>query len=304
MHPPLFTLGPVTFYSYGAAMVVGARVDISHGYTTSAGDETSRLGPFYFLTEIRHAFRDGQAVLELVGESGWAWLARWRARRTFHFASGAKNVFQLLQYFAARAGFDLAASGASSAVITSLAPAFQVGPDEDGRSVVRRLLAMVPEVGRWNGAKLELRQVLAADASVYSYDVAGPHVLYAGERVRSFPVLNHARVVGPSAIGESIDFTDLDVVLDQAAVRRDPYGTSTDLGNEAAGDVREALVLTPAGDLVIPPNVGHELWDVITVTASRMGWPAATTARVIGQRLEFDRARQGRFRQTLELGGV
>lgn len=287
------------------ALTLGARLDVAPGYRTASGDEASPGGPAYFITALEHVFRNGRAVLRIEAEDGWWWLDAWRAQRSLSFPIGSKNVFQLIATFAARAGFDLIATGITSAVLDTLEPAFHLAPGESAASAVRRLLASIPEVAQWTGARLVLRQALASDPSAYGYGGSGEHPVLAGRRLRATPAINHARVVGPAgAIGEAFDFASLALVSERAGGRTDPFGSAAAVAEVAIGLVREAAALTPAGAIEVPVNCGQELWDVITITLPQAGWTAPTTARVTGLRLEYEREPDARYRQVITLGGV
>lgn len=290
-----------------AALQLGARLDVSPGYTTSAGDESSAGGPAWFITALEHVFGEGRALLRIVAEDGWHWSSTWRARRSHVWASGAKTAFQLIQLIASRSGFDVVGDGTLSAVSSSLKPAFHLSPGSNGKAALMRLLSLIPDVARWDTTTLRIRQVAAADASTYSYGASGQHHVLSATRTRSLPAVNHARVVGASILGESIAFTELDLVLDQAEVVADPYGVAADVSAVAAGLVREAIARAAGGQIVVPVNCGQELWDVITVTHAHAGWSTATTARVIGLHLRYDRSSPSRptvYEHTLTLGGV
>ncbi len=287
------------------ALTIGARLDVSPGYRTLLGDEVSTGGPAYFITALEQVFRAGRAALRIEAEDGWWWLGAWRARRSLGFPAGRQNVFQLIAFFAARAGFDCSTSGTASAALSALAPAFHLAPGESAGTAVRRLLESVPEVARWAGARLILRQVPADEASSYSYGGDGEHAVLAGRRLQTAPELNHARVVGPAGqLGEAFDFASLALVPERAGHRQDPYGSAATVVEVAAGLLREAAALAPAGELEAPVNCGQELWDVITITLPQAGWPAPATTRVTGLRLEYARDSRARYRQVMRLGGV
>ncbi|MBI2935466.1 MAG: hypothetical protein HYY31_01435, partial [Chloroflexi bacterium] len=58
-----------------------------------------------------------------------------------------------------------------------------------------------------------------------------------------------------------------------------------------------------AGGIMVPPNCGQELYDVVEITDSRAGL-SATKRRVQGIVLQYQRQKEPRYVQLLALGGV
>lgn len=66
------------------------------------------------------------------------------------------------------------------------------------------------------------------------------------------------------------------------------------------GELRHQEVTGKRGEIVVYPNVGQELFDVVTITDGRAGLEA-TLWRVMGLVEEYD-PQKGVYGQTLDLG--
>ena len=143
----------------------GARLQLSPGYNTTVGAEAS-AGPTFWIesVELETGPRGGLIVR---ARDGWWLLEQWRARRQFAWPAGDQTVSQIIMLICARAGLDNASLSSSSA-FTSLKPAFTIHPGEDGKTALRRLLAMVPDEAIMRGGTCFTRYPQATDASDYA----------------------------------------------------------------------------------------------------------------------------------------
>lgn len=198
------TLGTGTY----AALKLGSEVLFSPGYRTTAGIEVSS-GQAYWITGWEYLSLGPESAFIVKASDAWSLLERWRPRRQYTWASGSKNIFQILNWIHARAGLELSSVSNSDAIVNQY-PAFTINPGENvkltvtqpapiwhpgrrghpgwwehpspitmsqlvpnlgasGKTEVLRLLAMVPDVLYFRGSYGYIINPLAADASAYSY---------------------------------------------------------------------------------------------------------------------------------------
>jgi hypothetical protein len=278
----------------------GARVQLSPGYYTTAGAEAS-AGPTYWIEELE--YRTGErGELVVRARDAWSFLERWRSRRSYQFAAGAKNVFNLLDLVFHRAGLNYTTLSASGA-LTNFFPAFTIHPGESGRTAVRRLLAMVPDRLRMRGSLAAGLDPQDDDSSDYAYGV--DHVILAGRYVDRGPTVNRALAFGtgaPPALGEAFDFADIEAVGEKfvEVVDLNLADDPDDCADRAAALVRVAALAARRDEIEVLVNAGQEVWDVVEVTDAQAGLDAAPR-RVLGWRLRYQPGR-GVYEQTLTLG--
>lgn len=275
---------------------VGQQVRISLGYRTSAGAETSPL-PYYWVVGVE---RTTTGELEVEAVDFWGLLQRWRARRQLVFSG--QSVASIVQYILARAGLDWSNTGVSSGFQT-VQPSFTLHAGESGAEALRRLLGMVPDVAYGQQGLVRLREPASGEASVYSYGSDHPVV-----RLRSVQVWGPTRVivVGNGVRGEAVDWTLLGQVGRETVVLlRDSNLTTTQQAAErAAAELRKRGVLAGKSIMRVPVNCGQELYDVVTVTDSRVGLSNALR-RVVGIQHWYSRGgRRGEYEQWLTLSEV
>jgi hypothetical protein len=295
--------GPALAYSsYGAgdlsAVRRGARLQLSPGYHTTAGPEAS-LGPTFWVesVELETGARPG---LVLHARDAWWLLEQWRPRRQFAWAAGERTVSQIVQFICARAGLDYA-SVSSSTAMTTFKPAFTVHPNDDGKTAVRRLLAMVPDEALMRGSTCTIRHPQAADASDYAY--GSGHTIIAARYRDLGGRLNRVRVLGAAVYNEAIDFGEIDGVGERAGQVLDLNLTTTSLaGDRAVSDLRAAEVRERRDELqVFGLNCGQELYDVVTLTDAQAGL-SAVQRRVLGIAWRYATGEHPRYDMTLQLG--
>ena len=85
------------------------------------------------------------------------------------------------------------------------------------------------------------------------------------------------------------------------------HDLNLDTHEKAQGRAEAALgkqrLASFGGEVVVPPNLGQELFDVIELTDVAAGLDAEKR-RVLGIRLDYSRVPRPEYRQTLRLGGV
>lgn len=283
-----------------ATLKSGSELQLSPGYITSAGQEFS-AGPAYWIEGWENVSKDGQATVLLFASDGWGLLEKWRARRQFSWAAGAKNVFQLVSFVLARAGLEVT-SLSSSSTITNLYPAFTINPGESGTGAVRRLLAMVPDVLFFRGATGYLINPQSSDVSVYTYGPA--HSILSGRYSQSSGA-NRVQVYGNGVMSEGFSWNGVSAVHDRLLQVHDlNVGTVAAAQARVVRELRHLEMAVAAGEIVAPANSGQELYDVIDVTDAGAGLTGARR-RVLGLMLVYSTGgRAARYEHRLALGGV
>ncbi len=282
-----------------AAICHGSEVLISPGYHTTAGVEVSS-GLAYWIEGWEYVSKGAEATFVLHAEDGWGLLQHWKARRQFSWASGSKNVFQLLTFIFARAGLEFSALSNSSEMVNHY-PAFTIHPGESGASAVRKLLGMVPDVLFFRGHYGYIIKPLASDSSVYSYGT--DHALWKGSYGELAPSANRVQVFGEGVISEDFDWAGVAEVYDRLHQVHDVnLDTAGKAQSRAQAELRCQEMAASDGEILVPVNCGQELYDVIDITDSRAGLDGEKR-RVLGLSLRYS-AREGRYEQRIELGGV
>jgi hypothetical protein len=289
-----------------ARVMPGGQLTVRPGYRSGAA-----AAPQYGITltfaidRLAYQVKDGKAsvVLDCVGP--WEALARWRAPQAWQVAAGAMTRAAIAARVAARAGLRLSASS-TSADWTGTSPAFAIAPNEDGRSVFARLLAVVSDHVRPAQLALAVVGVSAAAPTAYSYGAPGQHGVLAFAHFDNPPDHNWVRAQGPDRYADAHDFASVYRHGPQLRVLRNlDLTTNARTTSAAAAALRRELVADPTGELVVPFNAGQELYDVVEVTVPGAGI-AAGRYRVLSSGLDYVRGPAGRARydSVFALGGL
>ncbi len=278
----------------------GCRLALSFGYWTTSGAEAS-TGPGYQVERFEHVSEGGKAELVVHAGDAWSLLEAWRSRRTYQWAAGAMNVFQLLGFVLGRAGLGYDTLSSSSA-LTDLYPAFVIHPGETGATAVRRLLEHVPDVVIMRAGTAWGRYPQAADASQYAYGT--DHAVLGGRYREEGLAVNRARVFGLGVFAESFDFDEIEAVGERVGLVQDVGLTaSADASDRADWELRRSEISERADEVLAPVSCGQELYDVVSVTDSQVGL-AAELRRVVGLRYRYSTGTRPRYDLRLVLGSV
>jgi hypothetical protein len=276
----------------------GSQVDVSPGFFTGNGPEVSS-GLSYWIEGWEHGSGGGASTLTLFARDGWSLVEGWRARREYAWAAGQSNVYQILSFILSRAGLQYDCRS-SSLALTSLRPAFAIHPAEDGRTAVRRLLAMVPDVILMSGEDALGVDPLAGEDSAYAY--GDDHAILSGRYATRTPDYNRVQVFGRGVMLDSLDWSSVTDIYDRLLQVHDVNLTTADaLQARADALKREAEMASLAGEIVAPVNCGQELYDVVTVTDAGAGLDAARR-RVLGISLRYSRRKDPAYAMRLALG--
>ena len=293
-----------------AALTKGAEVRISPGYVTTAGDEYS-ANAAYYVEAIRHVYEGGRALVKISLGSPFTLMARHRFPRTVEFAAAAKNIFQQLQHIAARVGYELSASGSSSAS-ANLYPPLALPPGTSALTAFRRTLDRVPDRLYARGEFLFLNEPLTSDTNDATYkrpfDPAFGQEIAAAEYGDALKDANHVQVFADAdgaVVAEDVDYTETALLYSAPRQRADPYITAgADATARAAAEQRRQTVHTTRGDQITAPvHCGLEVNDVIALTDARHGLSGAKR-RVLSLRTLYRRGPGGkaRYDHVIELG--
>jgi hypothetical protein len=279
----------------------GAEVRVSPGYVTTSGPLAS-TGPAYWLEGWEYTSGGGSATFVLHARDAWQLLDGWIARRQYAWAKGERNLFQLLSFVLARAGLELSALS-SSPTITDLFPSFTIHPGESGATAVRRLLAMAPDVLFFRGDLAYIKNPQASDASDYTF--GADHAILRGRYATLRPPANRAQVFGDGPFVEGFDWPEIEDAYDRVRQTHDLNLDTVALAQDRAGaELRHLAMASQGGSLVVPPNCGQELYDVVAITDAPAGLSAAKR-RVLGLSLRYVRSGPApAYEQRLTLGAV
>ena len=268
----------------------GGQLSLRPGYASgTAGAAEYGVALDFTIDRVVYQVKDGKATVVLDCIGPWETIARWRAPQAWQIAAGTLTRAAIFTRLAARAGLRLASSSPSSDW-TATSPAFAVAPGEDGRSVLRRLLAVVSDQVRTASQTFVVVGVSTADSSSYSYGGSGDN--------------NWIRSAGPDRYADSHDFAAIDRHGPQLRLLRNlDLTTNTKAQNAAAAGLRRDTVVAESGELVAPFNAGQELYDVVTVTMPAAG-VSAEQFRVVSLGLDYARGpgKRARYDSVLGLG--
>lgn len=281
-----------------AAIRPGGEVRVSPGYATSVGTQASD-GPAYWLEGWEYTSGRGEAALVLHASDGWSLLEGWRARRQYAWAKGQRNVFQILAFVCARAGLEFASLGHSTTV-ADFYPAFTIHPGEDGAAVVRRLLAMVPDLLFFRGHFAYIKNPLASEASAYAY--GSGHAIFQGRYGTRGLAANRVQVFGAGLLVEGYDWGSLGDLYDRLRQLHDlNLDTTASAQERATAELRRETIASASGEIAVPTNCGQELYDVVTISDAAAGL-ATARRRVVGLTLRYAVGGRAVYQQRLLLG--
>jgi len=289
------------------ALYIGCQLEFSPGYLTTAGNEASS-GQTFILDAYEHTSAAGKASLILYASDGWGLIDTWRARHQFRWNkdSNQMSVKQILEFVLSRVGLKLEVKSQSS-VITSFHPDFTINPNNQGVTVISKLLSFVPDVLLIEGNKGYIINPLDTDSSVYPYGSA--HPIFEGRYRKGAQAINRVQVEGYDPVGEesivvdSFVWEEIERLYDRLRQLED-RNIDTVAKAQARGEayLREAEIESASGIIRIPVNCGQQLYDVIDITDSRAGL-SAEKKRVLGLTLAYN-PRRGEYEERLSLGEV
>ncbi len=281
-----------------APIAIGNLVGVSWGYRTASGLLSSRMADLW-IASYEYRRGGGRSVLRLHVEGGWEILRRSRQRaQVVHTADSYLTV--LLRIFS-RAGLQLTSASVSTRAQT-VAPKFTIAPDATGFDSVRRALALLADRIRMRTvAGATITEPLAAAASDYTFGTA--HPLREVSLLNEPPLVTETQALGAGAYGESIDFVNAALSIGTREEQRDlTSATGAAAAATAVAHLRQRALDVAAGRIVVPPNCGQELLDVVDFTDPLIA-AAAVKRRVAEIRWRYDR-HGAVYEQTIGLGAI
>jgi hypothetical protein len=280
-----------------------SEVVLKLGYKTTAGNEAVEVGR-YWLDSWEYSSSPNISILKLFCLDGQGLADSWTSRFLMRWPT-SKNVWEIIQEIICRWGINLTmpAGIPYSSASQNLYPDFTLPPGTAGDSALRRILSFIPDSLVFAGSEAYLKDLRADEASSYSYGAG--HIILQGEYSQSVP-LTRARAIGRDAadariVEDAIDWTNLQLGIDIFNQDYDPnLQTATRAQERADAILRKGSLRAERGNLVIPVNVGQELYDVITVTDQRCGI-TSKKYRVMDIDVNYS-LREWQYRQTFALG--
>ncbi len=290
-----------------SALDIGCQLEFSPGYSTTTGNEASS-GPIYTIDAWEHTSSGGKASLVLHATDAWSLIENWRARHQFRWNkdSDQMNVKDILAFVLARVGLKLEVKSQSS-MITGFYPDFAIHPNNQGKTVITRLLSFVPDVLFIEGDRAYVVNPLSSDSSVYSY--GSDHPIFEGSYRNGTLKFNRVQVEGYDPVGDapvivdSFDWSEVERLYDRLKQLEDRnINTAVKAQQRGEAYLRQAEIESAGGWIRIPVNCGQQLYDVIDITDSRAGLEAEKK-RVLRLSLAYN-TRRGEYEQRLLLGAV
>jgi hypothetical protein len=132
------------------------------------------------------------------------------------------------------------------------------------------------------------------------------HVILDGQYNIDSPAVNRAYIIGRDAYGnpvygEAIDSTELGLVGERLDFQQElAIPTTAQAGDVASAILAKMRLHGKGGVILIPPNCGQELFDVVQISDAGAN-QSAVTFRVVGIRFEYN-PKQARYQHKLILG--
>ena len=287
-----------------------SEVVLKLGYKTTAGSEAVEVGR-YWLDSWQYSSTPNTSLITLFCLDGLGLADKWNARFQMRWPTN-KNVWEIIQEIICRWGINLTmpAGIPYSSASQNLYPDFTLPPGTAGDSALRHILSFIPDSLVFASNEAYLKDLKADESSCYTYDVIASgawqsHPILQGEYHQAIP-LTRARAIGRDAsdnriVEDAIDWTNLQLGIDIFDQDYDPnLQTATRAQERADAILRKHALEAQGGQIVIPPNVGQELYDVITVTDNRCGI-TSKKYRVMDIDAEYS-LREWQYRQAFTLG--
>ena len=288
----------------------GSMVELQRGYIATDGHKEAPW-PTMWLEDNEHVVDfQGRCYLVLYCVGGWGILSTMAVQRQYHWQTGDDSVWSIAERLLALAGFDLSSkTGEASTTSGTLKPALVIHPGQDLRGAVLQALSKVPDFVYWEQHTPYLKELEHDEASDYTYGTAANHVIIAGRYGVRSPAYNHIEVFAAMdwysipTFGDEIDYDEVDLVGHRLQKVYDySYTSDAQCDARAVAQLRKHNATTKRGQITTLPNVGLQLFDVITVTDARTGI-SAEVYRVRGIEETFDTTKSPPiYRQIVDLG--
>jgi hypothetical protein len=286
---------------------IGCQLEISPGYVTSQGNEISP-GMTFMLESCEYRSSGGKSSLLLQAYDGLGSLNTWRARNQFRWnsASPEVSVKRMIEFVFARAGLKLEIVS-QSPVITDYCPDFTIHNDSSGNSSAGKLLSFIPDVIFVEGHRAFLLNPQTTDSPVYSFgeghDISEGNYHTAAWGSNRVLVEGYDPVNQSPVLEESFNWDQISRLYDRfKQVEDENLVDGPEVQQRGLDLLRKAETASINGSILVPPNCGQQLYDVIEITDSRAGL-SREKRRVLGMILSYIPS-QGKYEQRLTLAAV
>ena len=285
-------------------------VELERGYIASDGHQEAPWPTMWIEDYELVADFKGQSYVVLHCIGPWDILSTMTAQRQHHWEDGDDSVWNIAERLFALAGFDLSTkSGEASTDVSTLEPALVIHPGQDLRGAVLTALSKVPDFVYFEQDTPYLKELEDDEASDYTYGGSGNHVIIAGRYGVRTPAYNHIETFaamdayGIPTFGDEVDYDEVALVGHRLQKVYDySYSTDAECDARSVAQLRKHNSTTKRGQIVTLPNVGLQLFDVITVTDARAGI-SSQIYRVRAIEETFDTTKHPPlYRQRVELG--
>jgi hypothetical protein len=304
-----------------ASLRFRSEIVLKLGYKTTAGIESVAnlnywVDGWQYSTSLSPGGRgkgEGVSVFRLHCIDLWGLASAWSARYSLRWNyTGFQpcRVWEILYQLLGRLGIRLWNNGGvpQSDPLNNYYPKFLSRGGTHADTQLQRLLSFVTDGLVPRESLCFAKDLLATEASSYEYkNQPGYHSILEGAFADNLTI-THAQVSGdtqdepPVHVREAaFDWELLALGIDNLRMQYDANLEETEQAQKRADALLRHETLESVGDhIVVPTNVGQELYDVIEVTDARCGIDQEKY-RVLAIQTDYDR-RQGRYDQRLALG--
>jgi hypothetical protein len=295
-----------------ASLRFRSEIALKLGYKTTAGIETvANLN--YWVDSWQYTSEPNRSVFTIRCIDLWGLASTWSARYSLRWnytAFQPCRVWEILYQLLGRFGIRLWNNGSvpQSDPMNNYYPKFLSRGGTNAATQLRRLLDFVTDGLVPREALCFAKDLLANEAPGYEYkNQPGFHPILQGTYPDNLTT-THTQVSGDTEAtppvhvrAAAFDWPLLALGIDNLAMQYDPNLEEADQAQKRADALlrTQQTQQTPA-TLIIPTNVGQELYDVVKVTDTRVGL-VDKNFRVLAIQTDYSR-RNTRYEQTLTLG--
>jgi hypothetical protein len=295
-----------------ASLRFRAEIQLRLGYKTTAGPEALD-NLTYWIDSWQYSSADNRSLFTVRCSDLWGLASQWAARYSLRWnytTFQPCRVWEILYQFLGRLGIRLwnNPDATKSTAINNYYPKFLSRGGTLADTQLRRLLSFVTDGLVPTQAICYVKDLLASETSSYEYkNQPGSHPIYAGAYGTKLTT-THTQVSGdteddpPVHVREAaFDWDLLSQGIDSLRMQYDANLEGTDQAARRADALLRHETLEAMGDqILVPTNVGQEIYDVITVTDKRCGIDEEKY-RVLGIQTDYDR-HKSLYEQRLTLG--
>jgi hypothetical protein len=300
-----------------ASLRFRSEIALKLGYRTTAGIE-SVANINYWIDSWKYSItQQTQSTLTLFCVDSWGLAAAWSARYSLRWnytSFQPCRVWEILYQLLGRFGIRLwnNPSAPKSSTIDNYYPVFLSRGGSNADTQLSRLLSFVTDRLVPRESLCFAKDLLSSEASCYSYSTnpsnpTNSHPIFEGAFADQITI-THAQVSGdtedetPVHVREAaFDWDLLSLGIDNLRMQYDAnLEEAAQAAKRATALLRSQQTQATQATIVVPTNVGQDLYDVITVTDARSGIDQENH-RVLAIHTDYDR-RHGRYDQTLTLG--